>query len=137
MSENLNVARAALRLALSPSRSEEQALKEGLRRDGIAGAAADVGGPFLNSIPVVVERAIVAAKREGVIRDEHPHVGAVAGAAREALAQISTRAMGLDVGGKIGVARSGEHLAVAIFLGVGLVHLDDVAVAVAHRAVAR
>lgn len=137
MSENLDVARAALGLALSPTRGKEQALKEELRQSGIAGAAADIGGPFLAGIPTVIERAIVSAKREGVIRDEHPHVGAVAGAAREALAQISVRAAGLDVGGKIGVARRGEHLAVAIFFGVGLVHLDDVAVAVAHRAVAK
>ena len=137
MSENLDVARAALGLALSPTRTQEQSLKEELRQKGIAGAAADIGGQFLASIPTVIERAIVAAKREGVIRDEHPHVGAVAGAAREALAQILGRAAGLDVGGKIGVARSGEHLAVAVFFGVGLVHLDDVAVAVAHRAVAK
>lgn len=137
MSDNVTVARAALRLALSPTREAEQALKEELRREGVAGAAADIGGQFLASIPVVVERAIVAAKREGVIRDEHPHVGAVAGAAREALAQIAARATGFDVGGKIGVARCGEHLAVAVFFGVGLIHLDDVAVALAHRAVPR
>ncbi len=135
MPDNLTVSRAALRLALSATRTDEQALKEELKRAGIAGAAADIGGPFLGSLPVAVERAIVSAKREGVIRDEHPHVGAVAGAAREALAQIGSRAMGFDVGGKVGVARSGEHLAVAVFFGVGLVHLDDVAVAVAHRAV--
>lgn len=135
LSDNLTVARAAVRLALSPTRADEQALKEELRRAGVAGAAADIGGPFLASIPLAIERAIVSAKREGVIRDEHPHVGAVAGAAREALAQVATRATGFDVGGKIGVARSGEHLAVAAFFGVGLIHLDDVAVAVAHRAV--
>ncbi len=137
MADNITVSRAALRLALSATRAEEQALKEELRRAGIAGAAADIGGQFLASIPVAVERAIVSAKREGVIRDEHPHVGAVAGAAREALSQIASKATGFDVGGKVGVARCGEHLAVAAFFGVGLVHLDDVAVAVAHRAVAR
>jgi hypothetical protein len=44
--------------------------------------------------------------------------------------------MGFNVGGKIGIARSGEHLAVAILFQIGLVHLDDIAVGVAHRAVA-
>jgi len=133
----MTVTRAALRLALSPTRADEQAVKEELRQSGIAGAAADVGGRYLEIVHVAIERAIVSAKREGVIRDEHPHVGAVAGAAREALAQVGARATGFDVGGKIGVARAGEHLAVAAFFGVGLVHLDDVAVGVAHRAVPR
>lgn len=137
MAENQGVARAALRLALSPSRSEEQALKDEMRRTGIAGAAADVGGQFLSSVPMAIERAIVSAKREGVIRDEHVHIGAVAGAAREALAQVAGRATGFDVGGKIAVARSDESLAVAVFFVVGLIHLDDVAVGVAHRVVPR
>lgn len=137
MAENPGVARAALRLALSPSRTEEQALKEELKRAGVTGAAADIGGPFLTSVPLAVERAIVSAKREGVIRDEHVHIGAVAGAAREALAQVAGRATGFDVGGKIAVARSDESLAVAVFFAVGLIHLDDVAVGIAHRVVPR
>jgi hypothetical protein len=135
MADNMTVSRAVLRLALSASREEEKALKDEFRRRGILGAAADLGGEFPTVIALAIERAIVAAKREGVIRDEHPHIGAVAGATREALSQVGARATGSSVGGKVAVARSGEHLAVAAFFGVSLVHLDDVAVAVAHRAV--
>jgi len=95
----------------------------------------DIGGPFVSSIARAAENILVAAKREGVISDSHPHEGAVTGAAREALTQLMPRAAGFNVGGKMAVARCGEHLAVAAFLEVGLLHLDDVGLALAHRAV--
>jgi len=133
--DNLTVARAAIRMALSISREEEAELKRTLSEHGIRTVAVDFGGEFYSTIPKAVERALVAAKREGVIRDTHLHLGAVAGATREAMVQMGTRAMGLNVGGKIAVAKGGEHLAVAVFAGVGLLHLDDVAVGLAHRAI--
>jgi hypothetical protein len=40
----------------------------------------------------------------------------------------------LFVGGKIGIARQGDHIGVAVFIGVGLLHLDDVAIGLGHRA---
>lgn len=133
--DNLSVARAAIRMALSASRDEEAELKHALAEQGVRAVAVDFGGEFYSAIPKAVERALVAAKREGVIRDTHLHLGAVAGATREAMVQLGSRAMGLNVGGKIGVAKGGEHLAVAVFAGVGLLHLDDVALGLAHRAI--
>ena len=59
----------------------------------------------------------------------------MAGAAREALSQVTTKALGLSVGGKIGVARHGEHVAVAVFFGIGLVHLNEVCIGMGHRAI--
>lgn len=132
---NIRVARAAIRLAISADRSEELAIKRTIQDQGIFGVAVDFGGVYLPSIPNMVQRAIVAAKRENVIRDIHLHEGAIAGATREALSQISARAIGFNVGGKIAVARGGEHLTVAVFVGIGLLHLDDVAIGMAHRAV--
>jgi len=44
------------------------------------------------------------------------------------------KAIGLNIGGKVGIARAGEHLSVAAFFGVGLLHLDEVAVGLGHRA---
>ena len=90
---------------------------------------------IITSAAKIVERAVVAAKREGVIKDSHSDEGAVAGAAREALAQIMPKALGLNVGGKIGIARHGDHISVAIFFGIGLLHLDEVAIGLGHRAV--
>ncbi len=57
-----------------------------------------------------------------------------AGAAREAIAQISQKAIGLNIGGKIGLARCEDHVAVAIFVGIGLLHLNEVAIGLGHRA---
>lgn len=129
------VARAALSLAMSADREEENTLRRRLNERGIRGAASDFGGDFVSSVIRIVERAVVAAKREGVITDTHQEEGAVAGAARDAVMQVSGKALGLSVGGKIGIAREGEHVAVALFFTVGLVHLNEVCVGLGHRAV--
>lgn len=129
------VARAAISLAMTATREEETAMKAALCEGGIRGAAVDYGGEFVQSVMRIVERAVIAAKREGVISDTHHEEGAVAGATREALSQVTTKALGLSVGGKIGVARGGEHVAVAVFFGIGLVHLNEVCVGMGHRAI--
>lgn len=129
------VARAALSLAMTGDREEEASLRRGLSARGISGAASDFGGDFVSSVLRIIERAVVAAKREGVISDTHQEEGAVAGAARDALTQVSTKALGLSVGGKIGIARAGEHVAVAVFFTVGLGRLNEVCVGLGHRAV--
>lgn len=132
--QSKKVATAALRMSMSESREEETQLKEVFAKHGIKTVAVDYGGEYISAVKKIVERAVVAAKREGVIKETHGDEGAVAGAAREALSQIATKALGLNVGGKIGVARCDEHLSVAIFFGVGLLHLDEVAVGLGHRA---
>lgn len=130
------VASAAIRMALSSSRQEESQLKkELLDKVQIRAVAVDYGGEFVSSVGKIVERAVVAAKREGVIKDTHADEGAVAGATREAIAQIMPKALGLNVGGKIGIARFGDHVSVALFFGIGLLHLDEVSIGLGHRAV--
>lgn len=130
------VATAAIKMALTLSRQEEGQLKKSLLEElTIKAVAVDYGGEFITSAAKIVERAVVAAKREGVIKDIHAEEGAVAGAAREALAQIMPKALGLNVGGKIGIARHGDHISVAIFFGIGLLHLDEVGIGLGHRAV--
>ncbi|HPF21383.1 MAG TPA: HutP family protein [Syntrophomonas sp.] len=131
------VATAAIKMSLSLSRQEEGILKKSLLEEfAIRAVAVDYGGEFITSAAKIVERAVVAAKREGVIKDIHADEGAVAGATREALAQIMPKALGLNVGGKIGIARHGDHISVAIFFDIGLLHLDEVAIGLGHRAVA-
>ena len=122
------IAYAAIKMALSENRDEEIRLKQEYAAIGIRTAAVDVGGEFVSSIKKMLERALVSAKRENVIRENHHDEGAVAGATREAIAQIMPKAMGLNVGGKIGIARQNDHISVAVFLGVGLLHLDEVAI---------
>lgn len=131
--KSLDVGRAALRMALSESREEEQNVRDALAKAGIRAVAVDYGGDFNTSAKKILERAVVAAQRQGVVAGNHTGEGAVAGAARGALEQIMPKAMGFNVGGKIGIARSGEHLCVAIYLGVGVLNLNEVAVGLAHR----
>ena len=132
---SIDIARAALRMALTSTRAEEHELQREFGREKMKTVAVEYGGVFIASFQRVVERAIVAAKREGVIEATHLEEGAVAGAARESLSQVLPKAMGLNVGGKIGIARKGGHIGVAVFFAVGLLHLDEIAVGLSHRAV--
>jgi len=132
--ESTDVAKIALKMALS-TRSEEDELKETFRNMGIKVCAVDFGGNLVTSIEKIMERSLVAAKREGIIK-ENVHVleGALIGATREALSQILQKAIGFNVGGKIGIARCDEHLSVAMFFGVGFLNFNDVVVGLGHRA---
>ena len=130
------VSRAAVLMCTSRSRDEEKELKQQFLQEDIKAAAVDYGGEFITSIMRIVERAVVAAKREGVISaSEYHEEGSVAGATREALSQITAKAIGLNVGGKIGIARSGNNIAVAVYFGIGLLHLNEVAIGLGHRAI--
>lgn len=129
------VARTAIEMAMTESREQEKECKLRFADEGIRAAAVDCGGDFVLSVNKMIERAVVAAKREGLIKEIHADEGAVAGAAREAISQLIPKAMGLNVGGKIGIARKDDHISVAVFFGVGLLHLDEVAIGLGHRAV--
>ena len=129
------IAKAAVLMSMTNDREDEKELKQRLVQQEIMSAAVDCGGEFIPSMSKFVERAVVAAKREGIINDSHLQEGAVAGAAHEALTQISSKALGLSVGGKIGIARKGDHVAVAVYFAIGLLHLNDIAVGLGHRAI--
>lgn len=130
-----DIAGAAIKIALTMDRHDEKQLQSELLKQGIHTAAVDYGGEFIASVMKIVERAVVSSKREGVIGDSHAEEGAVAGATREAISQIMPKAVGLNVGGKIGVARYMDHISVAIFFGIGLLHLNEVAIGLGHRVV--
>lgn len=130
-----DIAAAAVKIALTADRSEEKLLQTEFLQHGIHTAAVDYGGEFINSVMKIVERAVVSSKREGVINDSHAEEGAVAGATREALTQIMPKALGLNVGGKIGIARYKDHISVSIYFGIGLLHLNEVAIGLGHRVV--
>lgn len=122
-------------MALSDGREEEKRLKEKYTADGIKTVAVDFGSDFSSAVPKILERAVIAAKREGLIGESHAEEGAVAGAAHEALQLISDKCVGLNLGGKIGIARSEEHISVCLFFEIGLLNLNDVTIALGHRAV--
>lgn len=132
---SIGVGRSALHLAITESREEEKKLRSDLESNGIQCCAVDFGGAFTDIIPKIIERAVVAAERQGIIGNTHVYKGAVVGATSQALEQLKSKCVGLNVGGKVGIARHQEHLSVAIYLGVGVLHLDEIAVAMAHRAV--
>jgi hypothetical protein len=129
-----DTAKAAVQMSLTSTRTEEKAFQEKLLEMGIKAVAVDFGGEYVSSVMKVVERAIVASKRENVIVGSHLEEGAVAGAARDALGQIMPKALGYNFGGKIGIARYGDHVSVSVFAGIGLLHLNEVAIGLGHRA---
>lgn len=132
---SLDVAKAAVKVSMTASRSEEDQLVRELRSQGIYATAVDIGGNLIQSIPKIIERAIIASRKTGITHECMVLDGAVAGAARDAIMQVSTKANGLNAGGKVAIARHREHLTVCIFLSIGLLHLDDVVIGLAHRSV--
>lgn len=88
---SIEIGRAALKIAVTGSRSEEQRIKQELAEQGIRSTAVDFGGEFIPSIVKIVERAVVAAQRQGLVSDTHVGAGAVAGAAHAALEQVKPR----------------------------------------------
>lgn len=126
---------AAVRMAMSRDRAEEKQLQADFIKIGIQSVAIDYGGEFATSVPRILERAVVAARREGVIGESHGEEGAVAGAAHEAVIQILNKAIGLNLGGKIGISRYGDHITVCVFFEVGLLNLNDVVIGLGHRAI--
>ncbi|WP_066507703.1 HutP family protein [Abyssisolibacter fermentans] len=132
--KSTDVAKAAVKMAIS-SRDEEDYYISNFKKKDIMCTAVDIGGNIMASIPKIIERSLVAAKRSNIISDCHVHEGAIAGAAREAITQVSSKAIGLNVGGKIGIARSGEHVSVCIFMSIGLLHLNEVVIGLGHRSI--
>lgn len=131
--QSADVARAAIRMALSENRSDENELREKLAKSGIRAVAVNFGGKFLDIIPKIYESAIVAAQRQHVISDTHVGDGSVVGAMESAIEQIKLMAMGMNLGGKIGIARWKEHLCVAVFVEVGVLNFNEVTLGMAHR----
>ena len=129
------VCKAAIQIALTDSREEETLLKNKNAESGIRSVAIDFSSDFGSAVPKILERAVVAAKRENVIGSTHAEEGAVAGAAHEALQQIMYKCLGLNMGGKIGIARHGSHISVCVFFAIGLLNLNDIAIGMGHRAV--
>ena len=129
-----DIARIAIMMAMS-TREEEGILKEDYKKNGIKTAAVDIGGDIIQSISKILERTLVASKRNGLVEDTHVYEGAITGATREAIAQVMDKAAGFNVGGKIGIARYREHLSVCIFLTIGMFRLDDVVIGLGHRAI--
>ena len=133
--DSVDVARAAIRLAVTPTREAEEKYISSLGDADVKAAAVDIGGEISGSIHLIIERAILASRKAGITKESHVQDGAIAGAAREAVAQIASKAIGLNGGGKIAIARYGEHLSVCIFMSIGLLHLNDVVIGLGHRSV--
>ncbi|WP_101773410.1 HutP family protein [Peptostreptococcus faecalis] len=135
MKNSKEVAKAAIKIALTESIEEEKSFKAEMEKLGIKSCGVNIGGNILNSIPKLLESALVSAKRNNLIKDNHVCDGAILGATREALEQVTDKTSGFNVGGKIGIARGDEHISVCIFISVGLLHLNDLSIGLGHRVI--
>jgi hypothetical protein len=133
MFDSIDVARAAVKVAITPTREEEEKELAILLENGIYGVAVDIGGSVLDTIHIIIERAILASRKKGLTEECHVQDGAIAGATREAIMQIAAKATGLNGGGKIAICRHQEHLSVCIFMSIGLLHLNEVVIGLGHR----
>ncbi|MBP3362066.1 MAG: HutP family protein [Clostridia bacterium] len=129
------VAKAAIKLAVTETRDEENEIISSLAKSNIKSVAIDFGANVPDGITKILERAVVASRREGVIGESHAEEGAVVGAAHEAIRQIVDKSIGLNIGGKIAIARYNSHISVCVFFAVGLLNLNDVSIGLGHRAI--
>lgn len=129
------VATAAIKISLATTRVEEKSIIDFYKIDHIHCVATSFGGNYTSSIFDVIERTVNIAKKEGIIGKSHAEQGAIAGATHEAIMDIINKATGLNVGGKIGIARLNEHVCVSVFFEIGLLHLDEIAVGLGHRVI--
>lgn len=127
------LAAAAIRITLTTDMEVEKEFQRRMAKDNVKVAAVNYGGDFIASINKIIERAVVAAKREGLISATMGEEGAVAGATREAVSQIMDKAIGLNVGGKIGIARYENQICVCLFFGIGLLNMNDICIGLSHR----
>ena len=88
LSENgsRDAATAAITIAVTKDRLEEKNMQNKFRSEGVLTSAVDFGGEFIASVTKMIERAVVAAKRENLISDSHAEEGAVAGGGGRVLA---------------------------------------------------
>ncbi|MDD2217348.1 MAG: HutP family protein [Eubacteriales bacterium] len=135
MLDSVDVARAAVSLSITATRAEEEELIKKLSEQGIIAAAVDIGGDIISKTHIVIERAVIAARKSKMIKEDSISDGVIAGAAREAQSQIVKRAIGLNGGGKIAVCRSDQNVCVSIFMSIGMMYLNEVAIGLGHRVV--
>lgn len=133
MYDSVDVARYTIRLAITENREEEDLLIREYKDKEVKAVAMDIGGNVVESVHVIIERAIHASRRTGLTKECHVEDGAIAGAAREAITQIANRSVGLNGGGKIAICRHKEHLSICIFMSIGLLHLNEVVIGLGHR----
>jgi hypothetical protein len=130
--KNYEISKIAIKMVLT-NREEEKEFKEEYKKKGILTAAVNIGGKMPNITIKIIENTLVAAIKNKLVEDNRSHNGIIVGAVRDALDQIAIKANGLNVGGKISVVRIGDDIAVAVLLNIGILHLNEVAIATAHR----
>lgn len=132
---SIDVARFATNLVSTGSGEKEMEYRKYLETFEVQSVAVDFGGKFEKVVPQIIENGAVAAQRCGLIEDQHVQIGGIVGAIHQVLIKLGSIAVGLNVGGKLAMARYKEHLCVAIFAEIGLIHLNEVFINIAHRSV--
>lgn len=130
--KSYEISKVAIKMVLT-TREEEKKLKEEYKKNGILTAAVNIGGKMPDMTIKIVENSIVAAIKNGLVDDNRSHNGIIIGAVRDALNQVSSKTNGFNVGGKISLVRIEEDISVAVLLNIGILHLNEVAIATAHR----
>lgn len=130
--KSYEISKIAIKMVLT-TREEEKKLKEEYKKDGILTAAVNIGGKMPDMTIKIIENSIVAAIKNGLVDDNRSHNGIIVGAVRDALNQVSSKTNGFNVGGKISLVKIEEDISVAVLLNIGILHLNEVAIATAHR----
>lgn len=132
--KSYEASKIAIKMVLT-TREEEKKLKEEYKKDGILIAAVNIGGKMPDMTIKIIENSIVAAIKNELVEDTRSHNGIIVGAVRDALNQVSMKTNGFNVGGKISLVRIEDDISVAVLLNIGILHLNEMAIATAHRVI--
>lgn len=131
---HIEISKKAIKMALT-TREEEIELKKIYKESGIKSAAVNIGGKMPTITQKIIENLLVASIKNGLVQDNRLENGIVVGAVREVLIQLQNQINGFNVGGKVSILREGNDISVAIYLNIGILHLTEIAIATAHRAI--
>lgn len=135
MYNTVDIVRAAITIAITEDKMSEDMEISKLKKQGIKVVALEIKGNFRDTTHIIIEKAIVASRENGLTEETHVEESAIAGAAREAIMHVAEKSSGLHGNGKLAICRYKEHLSVCIFMCIGLLNLNEVAIGLGHRAV--
>lgn len=135
--ERKTIGRAALTLAMTENRQEEEQVKELLIANGYKAVATEVSGPLIEFKQKIIKNAVTAAIQTNVLVNDAKSLHALVHAVSEALQGILiSHLANPSIKVKLGIISDGNWIAVGIFgvaalsvftnherAGLGIMHL--------------
>ena len=133
MFDSIDVARAAISLAITSNTNDEAQLIAKFKDVGINGFSINIIGNIFNLIHEATKEAVLESKKMGMSQESDVEEVGIVEAIREAIMQISDKATDLKGSGKLSICRNLEYLSVCIFMKIGVLNQKEAVIGLGHR----